>query len=167
MTAEGAMATIRLIDLCETFRTPIVSLTDQAGMSIGSVAERLGTIRYGARAITAIYQARVPPGLNSYVRRVFGVGGAGAVNLHIAPTGLVLALRRPGDRYPRKCWPYRGERSRAERCDKCRIASGDRPASPVIWNGSVRPSARRPSISAMQDPRRSARERRALLSRTG
>jgi acetyl/propionyl-CoA carboxylase alpha subunit/acetyl-CoA carboxylase carboxyltransferase component len=83
MTAEGAMAAIRLIDLCETFHLPIVSLTDQAGMSIGSVAERLGTIRYGARAITAIYQARVPQA-ELVLRRVFGVGGAGAVNRHRA-----------------------------------------------------------------------------------
>jgi acetyl-CoA carboxylase carboxyltransferase component len=83
MTAEGAMAAIRLIDLCETFHLPIVSLTDQAGMSIGSVAERLGTIRYGARAITAIYQARVPQA-ELVLRRVFGVGVAGAVNHHRA-----------------------------------------------------------------------------------
>ena len=83
MTAEGAMAAIRLIDLCEIFHLPIVSLTDQAGMSIGSMAERLGTIRNGARAITAIYQARVPQA-ELVLRRAFGVGGAGAVNRHRA-----------------------------------------------------------------------------------
>lgn len=83
MTAEGAMAVIRLVDLCETFHLPVVSLTDQAGMSIGSIAERAGTIRYGARAIAAIYQARVPQA-ELVLRRVFGVGGAGAVNRHRA-----------------------------------------------------------------------------------
>ncbi len=83
MTAEGAMAVTRLVDLCETFHLPIVSLTDQAGMSIGSAAERAGTIRYGARAITAIYQSRVPQA-ELVLRRVFGVGGAGAVNRHRA-----------------------------------------------------------------------------------
>ncbi|MCZ4291552.1 carboxyl transferase domain-containing protein [Hoeflea alexandrii] len=83
MTAEGAMAVTRLVDLCETFHLPIVSLTDQAGMSIGLAAERQGTIRYGARAITAIYQARVPQA-EVILRRVFGVGGAGAVNRHRA-----------------------------------------------------------------------------------
>jgi len=81
MTAEGAMAVTRLVDLCETFHLPIVSLTDQAGVSIGSEAERRGTIRYGARAISAIYQARVPQA-ELILRRVFGVGGAGAVNRH-------------------------------------------------------------------------------------
>ena len=83
MTVEGAMAVTRLVDLCETFHLPIVSLTDQAGMSIGLAAERLGTIRYGARAITAIYQARVPQA-ELVLRRVFGVGGAGSVNRHRA-----------------------------------------------------------------------------------
>ena len=83
MTAEGAMAVTRLVDLCETFHLPIVSLTDQAGVSIGSEAERRGTIRFGARAISAIYQARVPQA-ELIMRRVFGVGGAGAVNRHRA-----------------------------------------------------------------------------------
>ncbi|MDR3468135.1 MAG: carboxyl transferase domain-containing protein [Xanthobacteraceae bacterium] len=83
MTAEGAMAATRLVDLCETFHLPIISLTDQAGMSIGSVAERLGTIRSGARAIAAVYQARVPQA-ELVLRRVFGVGGAGTINRHRA-----------------------------------------------------------------------------------
>jgi acetyl-CoA carboxylase carboxyltransferase component len=83
MSAEGAQAIVRLVDLCETFHLPIVSLTDQAGMTIGSVAERRGTIRHGARAIAAIYQARVPQA-ELIVRRVYGVGGAGIVNRHRA-----------------------------------------------------------------------------------
>jgi acetyl-CoA carboxylase carboxyltransferase component len=83
MSVEGAQATTRLVDLCETFHLPIVSLTDQGGMTIGSVAERRGTIRYGARAITAVYQARVPQA-EVILRRVYGVGGAGIVNRHRA-----------------------------------------------------------------------------------
>jgi acetyl/propionyl-CoA carboxylase alpha subunit/acetyl-CoA carboxylase carboxyltransferase component len=83
MSAEGAQAITRLVDLCETFHLPIISLTDQAGMTIGSVAERRGTIRHGARAIAAIYQARVPQA-ELILRRVYGVGGAGIVNRHRA-----------------------------------------------------------------------------------
>ncbi len=83
MTAQGAMAVTRLVDLCQTFHLPIVSLTDQAGMSIGAAAERAGTIRFGARAITALYQATVPQA-EIILRRVFGVGGAGIVNRHRA-----------------------------------------------------------------------------------
>jgi acetyl-CoA carboxylase carboxyltransferase component len=83
MSAAGAQAITRLVDLCETFHLPLVSLTDQAGMTIGAVAEQRGTIRHGARAITAIYQARVPQA-ELILRRVYGVGGAGIVNRHRA-----------------------------------------------------------------------------------
>ncbi|MBE1531634.1 carboxyl transferase domain-containing protein [Actinomadura algeriensis] len=81
MSVEGAQAITRLVDLCETFHLPIVSLTDQAGMTIGSAAERRATIRHGARAIAAVYQARVPQA-ELILRRVYGVGGAGIVNRH-------------------------------------------------------------------------------------
>jgi acetyl-CoA carboxylase carboxyltransferase component len=83
LSVEGAQAITRLVDLCETFHLPIVSLTDQAGMTIGSVAERRGTLRHGARAIAAVYQARVPQA-ELILRRVYGVGGAGIVNRHRA-----------------------------------------------------------------------------------
>lgn len=83
MSVEGAQAVTRLVDLCETFHLPIVSLTDQGGVSIGSAAERRGTIRHGVRAISAIYQARVPQA-ELILRRIFGVGGAGMVNRHRA-----------------------------------------------------------------------------------
>src|SRR5262249_56047172 len=55
-------------------------------------AERAGTIRRGARALAAIYQARVP-WVSILVRKVFGVAGAGhgnaqALNLRFAwPSG--------------------------------------------------------------------------------
>lgn len=73
MSVEGAQAVTRLVDLCEMFHLPIVSLTDQGGVSIGSAAERRGTIRHGVRAISAIYQARVPQA-ELVLRRIFGVG---------------------------------------------------------------------------------------------
>lgn len=81
MTPNGADALIRLVDLCETFHLPIVSLTDQSGMQIGLQAEKTASIRRGARAVAAVYQARVPMA-EVIVRRVFGVGGAGQVNRH-------------------------------------------------------------------------------------
>jgi acetyl-CoA carboxylase carboxyltransferase component len=83
MSVEGAAAITRLVDVCETFHLPIVGLTDQGGLTVGRVAEERGTIRYGARAIAAIYQARVPQA-ELIVRRVYGVGGAGIVNRHRA-----------------------------------------------------------------------------------
>lgn len=83
MSTEGALAVTRLVDLCETFHLPLVSLTDQGGMSIGLAAERAATIRHGARAIAAVYQARIPQA-EVILRRVYGVGGAGAINRHRA-----------------------------------------------------------------------------------
>ena len=81
VTATGAQALARLIDLCTTFHLPLVSLTDQAGLAIGLAAEQTGAIRDGARAITAAYQSNVPIA-EVAVRRIFGVGGAGQVNRH-------------------------------------------------------------------------------------
>lgn len=81
MSPGGADALVRLVDLCETFHLPIISLTDQSGMSIGLTAEKAGAIRRGARAAAAVYQARVPMA-EVVVRRIFGVGGAGQVNRH-------------------------------------------------------------------------------------
>ncbi len=81
LTVEGAEAVIRLADLCSAFHLPIVTFTDQPGLLIGTRAEQRATIRYGVRAISAVYQAAVP-GAEIIVRRVFGVGGAGLVNRH-------------------------------------------------------------------------------------
>lgn len=81
MSLEGALALTRLVDLCETFHLPLVSLTDQGGITIGKVAEERGTIRHAARAIAAVYQARVPQA-ELIVRRVYGVAGAGMINRH-------------------------------------------------------------------------------------
>ena len=81
LTSEGADAMIRLVDLCQTFHLPIVTLTDQPGLAIGRGAERKGTIRHGVRAIAAVYQATVPAA-EVILRRVFGVGGAGTTNRH-------------------------------------------------------------------------------------
>lgn len=81
MSVEGAQALTRLVDLCDTFHLPLVSLTDQGGVSIGHAAELRGSIRHGVRAIAAVYQARIPQA-ELILRRVFGVGGAGMVNRH-------------------------------------------------------------------------------------
>jgi len=81
MSLEGALAITRLVDLCETFHLPLVSLTDQGGITIGRAAEERGTIRHAARAIAAVYQARVPQA-ELIVRRVYGVAGAGMINRH-------------------------------------------------------------------------------------
>jgi len=59
-TAESAQKVTRFIDLAETFRLPIIHFVDIPGFVIGTRAERAGTIRHGARALAALYQASVP-----------------------------------------------------------------------------------------------------------
>ena len=63
------------VELADTFHLPVVHLVDQPGFVIGAAAEQAATIRHGARALAAVYQAQVP-WCSVILRRVFGVGGA-------------------------------------------------------------------------------------------
>lgn len=75
MTGDSARKLTRFVDLADTFHIPVVNFVDQPGLLIGSQSERAGTIREGARALAAVYEATVPWAC-VIVRRVFGVGGA-------------------------------------------------------------------------------------------
>jgi acetyl-CoA carboxylase carboxyltransferase component len=75
-TAAAAQKVTRFVDLANTFHLPVVHLVDVPGFVIGPEAEKAGTIRFGARALAAIYQARVP-WCSIIIRKVFGVAGAG------------------------------------------------------------------------------------------
>jgi acetyl-CoA carboxylase carboxyltransferase component len=77
--ADAAQKMERFVDLCDTFRLPVVNFVDNPGFLIGVEAERRGTIRHGVRALVAVYQATVP-WCSILVRRVFGVAGAGHGN---------------------------------------------------------------------------------------
>jgi acetyl-CoA carboxylase carboxyltransferase component len=74
--ADAAEKMTRFVDLCDTFRLPVVNLVDNPGFLIGPEAERRGTLRRGVRALAAVYQATVP-WCSVIVRKVFGVAGAG------------------------------------------------------------------------------------------
>ncbi|MEE8556852.1 MAG: carboxyl transferase domain-containing protein, partial [Myxococcota bacterium] len=73
--ASASEKMARFVDFFDTFHLPVVNFVDNPGFLIGVAAERSGTIRKGARAIFAIYQATVP-WCSILVRRVFGVAGA-------------------------------------------------------------------------------------------
>jgi acetyl-CoA carboxylase carboxyltransferase component len=75
VNAAAAEKMMRFVDLCDTFHLPVVNFVDNPGFLIGRQAEREGTVRIGARALAAIYQATVP-WISIIVRRVFGVAGA-------------------------------------------------------------------------------------------
>jgi acetyl-CoA carboxylase carboxyltransferase component len=70
---------IRLVDVCDTFHLPVVNFVDNPGFLIGSAAERAGTVRSGARALVAVYQATMP-WISILIRRCYGVAGAGHGN---------------------------------------------------------------------------------------
>ena len=78
-TADAAIKVTRFVDFAETFHLPVVHLVDCPGFVIGTRAEKSATIRHGARALAALYQARVP-WCSVLIRKVFGVAGAGHSN---------------------------------------------------------------------------------------
>ncbi len=69
----------RFVDLADTFHLPVVHFVDNPGFVIGVDAERAATIRHGARALAAVYQARVP-WCSVILRKVYGVAGAAHQN---------------------------------------------------------------------------------------
>jgi acetyl-CoA carboxylase carboxyltransferase component len=78
-TADASRKVERFVDLAETFRLPVVHLVDNPGFLIGSASEQAGTIRHGARALAAVYQATVP-WCSVLLRKVYGVAGAAHQN---------------------------------------------------------------------------------------
>ncbi|KIM36650.1 hypothetical protein M413DRAFT_286192 [Hebeloma cylindrosporum] len=72
--AFGSQKTTKFVTLCNHFGLPILNLVDQPGFSIGSLAERMATIRHGAAAMAALYTAATPI-YTVILRRAFGVAG--------------------------------------------------------------------------------------------
>lgn len=72
---------LRLVDLAELFRLPVVNLVDIPGFQIGLEAEKDGVMRAGIRALTAVNQATVP-WFSLIMRRAFGVAAGGHQNSH-------------------------------------------------------------------------------------
>ena len=77
--ASAAEKMTRFVDLCDTFRLPVVNFVDNPGFLIGTEAEKQGTIRKGVRALAAVYQATTP-WCSIIVRKAYGVAGAGHSN---------------------------------------------------------------------------------------
>ena len=75
LSAAASDKLLRFVDFADTFHLPVVNFVDQPGFVIGTEGEKAGTIRRGARALAAIYQASVP-WVSIIVRKVFGVAGA-------------------------------------------------------------------------------------------
>lgn len=74
-TAAASRKVARFVDLAQTFHLPVVHLVDNPGFVIGTRAEQESTIRHGAHALAAVYQATVP-WCSVILRKVYGVAGA-------------------------------------------------------------------------------------------
>ena len=78
-TADSSNKVIKIIDLAQTFHFPVLNFVDNPGFVIGTQAEKSATIKYGAKALAAIYQLKIPI-CSVILRKVFGVAGAAHMN---------------------------------------------------------------------------------------
>jgi acetyl-CoA carboxylase carboxyltransferase component len=90
MEATAARKLEKFVDLCDTFHLPIINFADQPGFVVGPYAEQAGTLKEGARALTAIEAATVP-WATVIVRRLYGVAG----QAHQAHTRWVYRIAWP------------------------------------------------------------------------
>jgi len=87
--AAGGKAS-RLIQLCNTFHLPLISLADEPGFQVGLEAEKLGIERAGARMVSTVCMSEMP-WCTVVIGRLYGVGGQS----HHRPSGM----------YRRFAWP--------------------------------------------------------------
>ncbi len=87
--AAGSKA-MRLMQLCDTFHLPLISLADEPGFHVGIDSEKEGIERAGARMVATTCMTRMP-WLTVVLRRLYGVAG----QCHHRPTGM----------FRRYCWP--------------------------------------------------------------
>jgi acetyl-CoA carboxylase carboxyltransferase component len=70
---DSADKATRFVQLCDAFSVPLLFLADVPGFMVGSVVEKQGIIRHGAKMITAISEATVPK-ICVVVRKAYGAG---------------------------------------------------------------------------------------------
>ena len=70
---DSADKAARFIWLCDAFRIPLLFLADVPGFMIGTMVERQGIIRAGAKMISAVSEATVPK-ISVIVRKAYGAG---------------------------------------------------------------------------------------------
>jgi acetyl-CoA carboxylase carboxyltransferase component len=85
---------IRLIQLCDTFHLPIVSIADEPGFMVGRESEKEGIERAGARLVSYVCESRMP-WITVVVGRLFGVAG----QCHHRPSGMFRRYAWPSARW--------------------------------------------------------------------
>jgi acetyl-CoA carboxylase carboxyltransferase component len=91
--AAGEKA-IRLIQLCDTFHLPLISLADEPGVMVGLESERQGIERAGARLLCAVCDSSMP-WCTIVMRRLYGVAGQS----HHRTTGMFRRYAWPSARW--------------------------------------------------------------------
>jgi methylmalonyl-CoA carboxyltransferase 12S subunit len=106
ITSDGAEKAAGLLQLCNAFGLPVVSLVDTPGFMVGPDAEATGLVRHGSRLLVAGAALRVPL-VAVVLRRGYGLGAQAMVggSLHeplltvawpgaeLGPMGLEGAVR--------------------------------------------------------------------------
>jgi acetyl-CoA carboxylase carboxyltransferase component len=70
---DSADKAARFIQMCDAFNVPLIFLSDVPGFMVGSVVEKQGIIRHGAKMISAVSEATVPK-ICVVVRKAYGAG---------------------------------------------------------------------------------------------
>ncbi len=86
----GGEKVMRLIQLCDTFHLPVVSLADEPGFTVGLDQEKKGIERAGARLVTVTNDSQMP-WITVVMKQVYGVAGQ--------------CQHRPSGMYRRYAWP--------------------------------------------------------------
>lgn len=74
---------IRLIQLCDTFHLPLISIADEPGFMVGLESELAGIERAGARLVQTVCESRAP-WITIVAGRLYGVAG----QCHHRPSGM-------------------------------------------------------------------------------
>jgi acetyl-CoA carboxylase carboxyltransferase component len=81
---------MRLMQLCDVFHLPLVSLADEPGFMVGPESERQGIERAGARLVATVCNSRMP-WITIVIGKLYGVAGQ--------------CQHRPTGMYRRYAWP--------------------------------------------------------------
>jgi acetyl-CoA carboxylase carboxyltransferase component len=106
ITSNASDKAARLIQLCDAFGLPVVSLVDTPGFMVGQDAEATGLVRHASRLLVAGAAVRVPL-IAVILRRGYGLGAQAMVggslheplltvawpSAHLGPMGLEGAVR--------------------------------------------------------------------------
>jgi len=74
LDVQSSLKQAKFVELCDRFHIPIAYLVDVPGFLVGPKAEEAGVLTFGAMALRAIQQAKVPV-ITVQIRRSFGLGG--------------------------------------------------------------------------------------------